>query len=402
MSLDLEQVALPIREFAQQLKSGEREVKLRLERAVTITTALDHQELADLRQKIESSRGKVRWPAAGLFDNVCSSYPLPSLPQNFSVLAVDGSHIEIDRHRAIQCYLINLGQVILRYGEKPCASLSNKAFLSGKDKDVIIDNTPDESEEPSIGELLNIRSSVEECQLLAKMAEELPGTGPVLALLDGTLILWGLGRQTPSVRQLFLNRGLLPALDKIKAVVGQRRLSLASYISSPRSTDVVNAIRISLCKYQISDCSQYCFTTESTQECQAVGGLLDRELFGRFLDPGERTPLFVSPSSIVRNYYGEHQVYFFYLNVGEEIARVEIPCWIGEQTSLVELTHVLVYDQCRRGLGYPVALSEAHQQAVVTMADKDNFWRLVEQALVDYSLPGQESAKSRSKQTRWL
>jgi len=32
---------------------------------------------------------------------------------------------------------------------------------------------------------------------------------------------------------------------------------------------------------------------------------------------------------------------------------------------LSELTGSIVYDQCLRGMGYPVALSEAHEKAVL-------------------------------------
>ncbi len=54
------------------------------------------------------------------------------------------------------------------------------------------------------------------------------------------------------------------------------------------------------------------------------------------------------------------------------------------------------------GKGYPVALSEAHEQAVVTGADRENFWQLVESSLVDEHLPSLSSAKSQSKRTRWV
>ena len=100
--------------------------------------------------------------------------------------------------------------------------------------------------------------------------------------------------------------------------------------------------------------------------------------------------------------YGEHQVYFFYIRAGDEVARVEVPRWVALDEGLLGLTHSLVLDQCRRGHDYPVALSEAHEQAVVTAADKDGFWQLVEASLVEEHLLAVTSAKSRSKRTRWI
>jgi NurA-like 5'-3' nuclease len=132
-----------------------------------------------------------------------------------------------------------------------------------------------------------------------------------------------------------------------------------------------------------------------------VAGVRDRELFINLLAPGERSALFISPSKIVKR-YGVHQVYFFYLRTDDEIARVEIPRWVAMDNNLLGLVHVLILDQCRRGHGYPVALSEAHEKAVVTNADKEQFWQLVDSSLVDEHLPYLGSAKSRSKMTRWI
>ncbi|MFH1031285.1 MAG: DNA double-strand break repair nuclease NurA, partial [Chloroflexota bacterium] len=128
----------------------------------------------------------------------------------------------------------------------------------------------------------------------------------------------------------------------------------------------------------------------------------DRELFASVLGEGERSTLFISPSSIVREHYGEHRVYFFYLKMEEEIARIEIPEWVAKDENRLGLVHCLVLDQCRRGQGYPVALSEAHEQAVVREADRQNFWQLVESLLTEERLPDQTSNKSRSKRTRWI
>ncbi len=132
-----------------------------------------------------------------------------------------------------------------------------------------------------------------------------------------------------------------------------------------------------------------------------VAGVQDRELFLNLLSQGERSALFISQSKIQKR-YGVHRVYFFYLRVDDEIARVEIPQWVATNDSLLNLVHSLVLDQCQRGRGYPVALSEAHEQAVVTAADKENFWQLVESSLVEEHMPSLGSAKSWSKRTRWV
>ncbi|GAI97134.1 unnamed protein product, partial [marine sediment metagenome] len=125
-------------------------------------------------------------------------------------------------------------------------------------------------------------------------------------------------------------------------------------------------------------------------------------LFLNLLAEGERSALFISPSKIVEKRYGLHRIYFFYLRVDDEVARVEIPQWVATDKELLNLVHALVLDQCRRGLGYPVALSEAHEQAVVTAADREQFWQLVDSSLVEENMPSLTSAKSQSKRTRWV
>jgi NurA-like 5'-3' nuclease len=132
-----------------------------------------------------------------------------------------------------------------------------------------------------------------------------------------------------------------------------------------------------------------------------VAGVRDRELFAGLLEEGERSTLFISPSRIQER-YGVHRVYFFYIRLEEEVARVEVPQWVALDEKLLGLTHSLVLDQCARGHGYPVALSEAHEQAVVTNFDKENFWQLVESSLADEHVPIHTSAKSFSKRTRWV
>ena len=95
-------------------------------------------------------------------------------------------------------------------------------------------------------------------------------------------------------------------------------------------------------------------------------------------------------------------MHFFYVKLDEEIARVEIPQWVADDNELVDLLHCLVLDQCRRGHGYPVALMEAHEKAVVTAADRERFRQLVELSLAEEGLGVTGSGKRKSKVSRWV
>ena len=68
--------------------------------------------------------------------------------------------------------------------------------------------------------------------------------------------------------------------------------------------------------------------------------------------------------------------------MGNEISRVEIPEWVHSNKYLLDLTHSAIVNQCEKGRGYPVALMEAHEQAVVTNHDREEFRKIVEDALM--------------------
>ena len=403
MSLDLTKVVAQVGSMVARLKAGGEERKKRLQYALNVlhdkSIDLDH-----LRKKIDSS--KTTWLVAGpsqVKDGLDQCYKPSSLPRQFTVIATDGSHIDVDRHRSTRCYLINIGTVVLGYGAQPEALLDSFPSLYFGDEDLVI--APDGAkgrEQPIEGVLLGIKRSVDECHRLAELATELPPGSSSLALLDGSLILWGLAGQVypEFVIEALLHKGFLNSLEQIRKLNADRRLALASYISFPRSTDVVNALRVAICPHDPADCDRYC--PDKARDCDTVAGVQDRELFANILAPGERSATFTSQSSIVQKHYGGHWVYFFYLRVDDEIARVEIPQWAATDENLLDLAHALVLDQCRRGQGYPVALAEAHEQAVVTGADKETFWQLVESSLVDEHMPSPGSAKSQSKRTRWV
>ncbi|MFC1977933.1 DNA double-strand break repair nuclease NurA [Chloroflexota bacterium] len=399
MSFDLTKVASLVGGMVARLKAGGEEKRKRLNHALEVlgdkSTDIDY-----LKKKIAAS--KTTWLVAGLVDGLDRHYKALSLPAEFTVIATDGSHIDVDRHRSTRCYLINIGAVVLQYGANPDAILDSFPCLYAGDEDLVIAPVGNKGrEQPVEGALLGIKRSVDECQRLAELAAELPAGSSALALLDGSLILWGLADFPDFVTEALLDNGFLSYLNEMKKLNDDKKLAVASYISFPGGTDVINALRVAICHHYPLDTDTHCKNCE-TRNCEQIAGVRDRDIFSNILEPGERSALFISQSSVVRKHYGEHWVYFFYLRADDEIARVEIPQWVARDESLLNLAHSLVLDQCRRGHGYPVALSEAHEQAVVTTADRENFWQLVESSLVEEHLPSPTSAKSRSKRTRWV
>ncbi len=400
MSLDFIQVAVQIEDMAAQLKDREKEREDRFRYAME-TLHSKAQNLDSLKGKIE--RSKTTWLVAGLREGLDQCFQPDPGPEDFLVLACDGSHIDVDRHSPARCYLINIGSVILHYGSNPDAILESRATLYAGEQDLSLADPLGSRAESVEGALLGAKRAIEECRALANLVSELPPDLPILALLDGSLILWGLAGQAHAdfVKNELLNEGFLTVLDQLREAGRERPLALASYISLPRSTEVVNALRVAICPHDPVDCDRYCPGRGTARECDAVAGIEDRNLFGLLLRDGERSPIFASLSSIVRNYYREHEIHFFYIRGDEEIARVEFPKWVLDR-GLVGLVHALTLDQCQRGQGYPVALSEAHEKAVISGAEREQFQQLVELALSEKGLPATTSAKNRSKRTRWI
>ncbi|MBI2872001.1 MAG: DNA double-strand break repair nuclease NurA [Chloroflexi bacterium] len=399
MSLDLHQTALQIDAMAEQLVARQAEHGARLREALATLESADPVALEARRRE-----GHITWLAAALTGGLGGRYSAPGLPQDYAVLAVDGSHIAVDRHSPARCLLINIGRVLLRYGQTPEARLESTPRLHVAEDELAIEDPDGFHDQQVEGPVLGMVRAVEEARALADLARQVAADVPAVALMDGSLILWGLAGQTypEFLRRRLLQEGFLDALEELRQMALRRVLAVASYVSLPRSADVVSALRLAVCPYPIVNCDRHCKGLHNGQRpCDRVGGLTDRDLFARVLEPGQRSDLFVSASSIVES-YGEHAPHFFYVHGGQEIGRVELPAWAAKDEALLGLVHAAVVEQCQKGHGYPVALSESHEQAVVTGQDREHFALLVEEALAGRRLPVSTSEKARSKRTRFV
>ena len=402
MSLDLGETIIQLDRVSQSLGRGHHNRQERLKRLIA--------EAADVSPEVARQRTNRFYEpflAAQVLDTLLGAVEPLSAPADWVAASVDGSHIDVDRHLPVPCYLLNLGGCVLTYGSRSDAQFFSRPHLAAQQDELYLNNPLRASEEEAVtGNLLGLYRTVRELEALLEVAKDCPPDLPVLALVDGTLVLWGLAGHgyRDFVREHIIEEGLLKVLKGFRQLAQKRPVTLAAYVSLPRSTEVANAIRRCLCTYEISHCRESCSNRRSDREpCSNSNDFLDREVFGELLEPYQRSPIYQTSSSVPREYYGDgQQVCFYYLDAGEEIARVEVPQWVAEDETLLALSHTLIAEQCRRGQGYPVAISEAHEQAVITGKDRQLFKQMVSETLERQGLPTYTSQKERSKQRPWV
>ena len=399
MTLDITQVYNQIEAMAGDLKSNQADRAQKLENALATLKSVPADQ-RNLSNRIESS--KATFLVAGLKEDIKLHRPATAVPQDFVVVASDGSHIDVDRHHSPRLFLLNIGLVRIQYGDQPDAEFTTIPTVYFGDEMQTIKS--DDGRQALIeGPLLGIKRGVEEVRCLADTVCGIENDLPALGLVDGSLIMWGLvgERYENFVIEHLLEQGFLKQLDRFHDLNKRKKAAVASYISFPRSTDVVNVLRMQVCPYDPVDCDKYCKGKLDGRECDIVGGPLDRDIFDRVLSNRERSALFISRSSIIEK-YGAHKVCFFYIKLDEEVARVEVPLWVADNPGLMDFVHSTVIDQCSKGFEYPVSLSEAHEQAVVTGADREAFWDLVERVMNEENMEIRHSFKQRSKKVRWI
>lgn len=383
MPLDLSAIHPHIRALVD-LQSPEKRMRL-LREARNLLQRADPDKV---RENLDVRKKRYPWLVANPLDSLGDTFAVPPLPSGgYQVAASDGSNIPPDRHSPVRYCILNISKVVLAYGQNPMAALTSAAEMLYKEEDLSVDG------KPLRGELLGALMAVRELQVLLETALAL--SAPRVALHDGTLILWPLQNETDMIRGRFIYP-FRRALDGFLA----ERIPLLSYISYPSARDLCNALRVDLCDTDPSQC-EAC-ESPHRELCEFLGELRDRELLQGVLRPGERTDLFATVSDVVK-YYGGHDIVFCYLDVGGEIARVEMPKWVAEDEEALNLGLGVVLDQCALGGDvppYPLALIEAHEAAVIDVGTREVVERLVEQEFARRGLPYVRSGKDRSKRRR--
>jgi hypothetical protein len=388
--LDLGAVKRQIDVMVADRKLATNDYADRVDRAVREWERWKKEDPTILTDKV--ARAKTSWLVGRPIEPAAFTGALPGRPPQLTVIATDGSQIFPDRNEVASCFLVNLGYVVITYGTGERPILDSEPLLFYEDEDLYQEWSGRKG--MVTREQVGQKRMAMEFEKLTQLADAEERDHPIVALSDGTLILWMLEGKPLEFRRSML-RAFLSAMDRLQAL----KTPVCGYISDPGGSDVINALRVGMCPENPTNCDRCPWQVgdDPVIPCEPIAGVTDAVLFKRVLQPGERSALFESASKILDD-YGPHRIVFFYVNTGSEVGRVEIPMWVARDEALLNLVHATVVDQCRKGRGYPVVLSESHEQAVVRGADRDMFYTFLRDAFVKSHLPADVSVKQLTKQ----
>lgn len=341
--LDLVQLSTQVVALSHELRQESQHHRHRVQQVVR----LYHQWLRDPDAWLQPSTPPLfAWARPSGSPHPWDPEPAPA---RHRVTATDGSQLVVNHHEMVACWLLNVGLVRLTYGtgERPILRSFPRILTR-------------------LGELdpetaLAWQRSLWELQVLAQSAlESGENTLPQVALVDGSLLAWGLEGLPQEIQQQCLEPWLL-WVQRLQTA----GIPLVGYVSAPRSREVVGFLRLGLCE----------------QPCEQVGGVQDRHLWAEILKPGQASPLWISGSRL-NGVYGEQAIHACYVHGGREVIRLEFPAWLARERSLLQTTVGLILAQVEKGRGYPITLAEAHHLAVIRGSDRQRFLALVERELI--------------------
>ncbi|MEM9151342.1 MAG: DNA double-strand break repair nuclease NurA [Cyanobacteria bacterium P01_F01_bin.3] len=372
--LDLTKLARQMQGISEHLSQEAEAASRRVNIANNLMVqAIEHQNR--LVSQLEAHRDRLLFAAAEPVEPLNTRVLIEPAPAAHTVISSDGSQISPSHHEIAYCYLLNISRVVIHYGQSRYPLLDSLPEVIYLPEDLYASRQWGIRTE----EWMGYKRTAAEAIMLGELATRPVSVNvqiPTLALTDGSLIYWFLDQIPAKARDEIL----IPVLESWDSL-RTARVPVMGYISASRSGEALNFLRLQACPYDSPDCLTHCEDHRGQTPCQSFSPLRDVTLWRTSLSPGERGPLWKSSADIL-SCYGDHAVYFCYVHVGAEVARVEFPQWVVEDSQLLNSSLSLMLAQVQKGFGYPVALAEAHNQAVVRGGDRTRFFTLLEQEMI--------------------
>ncbi|BAZ01702.1 hypothetical protein NIES37_57070 [Tolypothrix tenuis PCC 7101] len=373
--LDLTKLARQMQGLSQHLTVEAAASRQRLELAQKhLQQAYAFQK--DLIDRQEKWRDRILFANATPIEPLETCIDIPVPPKIHTVIATDGSQIAPNHHEIAYCYLLNIGRVVLHYGQNRHPILDSLPEVFYRPEDLYMSRQWGIRTE----EWMGYRRTASEATVLAELACAVKGEAPSLAMVDGSLIYWFLEQLPIDARDR-----ILPPIIEAWQRLRDAQIPLMGYLSASRNVEGMNFLRLLACPHPVPDCISYCPNQLEKIPCKIFEPLRDTSLWATQLKPGQRGPLWRSNARIL-DLYEDQKIYFCYIHVGTEIARIEVPAWVAENTAIFDQALGLMLAQVQKGYGYPVAIAEAHNQAVVRGGDKARFFALLEKQMIKAGL----------------
>ncbi|OUL36683.1 nuclease [Nostoc sp. T09] len=369
--LDLTKLARQMQGLSQHLTLEAAASRQRLELAQQhLKRAYEFQK--DLIDRQEKWRDRILFANATPIEPLQTCIDIPIPPKIHTVIATDGSQIAPNHHEIAYCYLLNIGRVVLHYGQNLHPLLDSLPEVFYRPEDLYMSRQWGIRTE----EWMGYRRTASEATVLAELACAVKTEAPTLAMVDGSLIYWFLEQLPIDARDR-----ILPPILEAWQQMRNAQIPLMGYLSASRNVEGMNFLRLLACPHPVPDCISYCPNQLEKIPCKIFEPLRDTSLWATELKPGQRGPLWRSNARIL-DLYEDQTIYFCYIHVGTEIARIEVPQWVAENTTMFDQALGLMLAQVQKGYGYPVAIAEAHNQAVVRGGDKARFFALLEKQMI--------------------
>jgi hypothetical protein len=405
MTLEFEKLTPELDGMAHSAQRRARQTESQVDTALRQLRAYGRQW-----ERIEASLARAErvtdakfYRAARPLDRVetldCCLDPCPCPPEA-TLIAADGSQILPDRHAAFLYYLINIGIVVYFHGSgrgpltATWPTLAYPRLADGVGNGAASEAALEEEEDDfaASSAVVNVRRDLAEIDALAEMAGGYHAP-LLLALMDQRLLYWPAlaSRGGESDR----------AVDSWLAAMGRLRRTgalLAGYIDRPGKSSVITLLET------VENIERPGYDITALGRRSLWQGPTDVDLFCQVLGPGQRSKTFVEVSEHNRRFREDdpaHEICFFYLNPGRngrQIARVDIPRWVAEDSAQVEAVHSLLYDQCTLAGNYPYVLTRADEMAVVGRQDQAELEYRIALRMQAVGLDGEITAKQWSKE----
>jgi hypothetical protein len=299
------------------------------------------------------------------------------------VLAVDGSQITPSTDYSVPIGAVQVGWFVNRH---------DSALPYEKDirfEVLVPDDLEVEGASESFPDLqVNVRRFELECRVIVEFMRRTTAEGPPngqrpLCIFDGSFAISFAAQMRGDLQKRYVG-----AVREMLAVSEETRVPVVGYVDGSHARDLawmLHWLAPETAQPAVGDAALLRPLMRWGDRSEALQCARDDRLFER-LDPDW-------------DYYDRVHVVYLKTTQPNPPCRLDLPAWLLEAGELERVID-LVRAECVAGTGYPYGMETADAVAVITMADRERFYRTFQELLDGLGIPLRYARKAYSKRQR--